>query len=368
MILLLCNNLSRGISADLCKSLYNIRMRFFLYAGLVFVLLISFQNTTYAQPINSLDEIGISINLSPELPQSNQEVTATVSSSNENVRTATIVWLLDDEVRQQKAGDVNFKFTTGDVGSSQQLRVLIKTATGAVFTKSIAITPVKATLFWEGDTYVPPFYEGRPLYSSGSSIRAEVLAEFRNSEGEAYSDSELIYTWSKNGTVLGSLSGIGANTLLTAGPKFFGDYILSVEITTPDGLQRAQSAARVTTQTPQVVLYEKNPLTGVQYHSAITNKPFFAESSQIEVQAIPYFMNVRNENDENLLYSWAINGIEVFGSQITPSVLTIQLSGDADVTTPVSVAIDHRIDLLQTAQSTFNIVFERSARNSLFGL
>ncbi|QSH39184.1 hypothetical protein JXR01_02660 [Candidatus Kaiserbacteria bacterium] len=342
-------------------------MRFFLYTGLLFSLLLSFQNFTYAQTIDSLAGIEISISLSPELPQSNQEVTATVSSSNENVRTATIVWLLDNEVQQQKPGGIDFTFTTGNVGSSQQVSVLVKTATGAVFTKSVLITPAEVTLFWEGDTYVPPFYNGRALYSSGSSIRAEALATFRNEKGETYNASELIYTWSKNGTVLGSLSGIGANTLLTEGPKFFGDYILAIEVATPDGIQRAQSATRIKTQDPQVILYEKNPLTGVQYHAAIDGNHIFAESSQIEVQAIPYFMDARNENDENLLYSWNINGTKVFGVQDAPSVLTIQLSGDEDAATSVDVTIDHLTHLLQVAKSTFNIVFEGSARNSLFG-
>ena len=343
-------------------------MRFFLYSGLLLSVLFLSADFSYAQSFDSLPEIEISINLLPEFPQANQKITATVTSTGGNTRAATIFWLLEDEIKQQKPGGESFEFTTGNIGSVQKLSVLIKTPSGEVFTKSVLITPAEVTLLWEADTFVPPFYKGRALYSSGSRIRAEAIASFINEKGVAYDSSELIYTWSKNGTVLGSLSGLGANTLLTEGPKFFGDYVLAVTVTSPEGTKKAQSASRVQTLDPFVILYEKNPLVGILYNAAITDNYVFSDSSQLEVQAVPYFMDTKHENSPNLLYSWKVNGKKVVNSTNLPSTLTIQLSPDDNISTSIGIDVAHTRHLLQTAKAVFRVTFTGSARNSLFGL
>lgn len=344
-------------------------MRTLFYTGFFafFVaLLINVPVVLNAQILSSLATAEVS--LLPEHPQPGQTIKATVSSASENVRAATIVWLLDEEIQQQKAGGVDFSFTVGGVGSSQTLVVLVKTANGQVLTKTLVIQPSEVTLLWEASTYTPPFYKGRALYSSGSSIHAEAIPNFVNTEGKKYDSSELVYTWSKNGTVLGSESGINASTLITEGPKFFGDYILLVEVATPDGTQLARSAARIITTEPVVNIYESDPLIGIRYHEAIGSTQSFLGTSQFQAQAIPYFMDIFNENDALLDYTWHINNTKVFGIQGSPSLLSIQLSSQENISTRIQVVVDHARHLLQTAQGNFNITFEGSARNSLFGL
>jgi len=351
------------------KALYNTNMRTLLHTGLfslsLFLILGGFTFSN-AQILGSLATVEIA--LSPEYPQPGKLVEATVSSTSESVRAATIVWLLDGEIQQQEAGGVDFSFVVGDVGSSQTLAVLVKTPGGQVLTKTLTIQPSQVTLLWEANTYTPPFYKGRALYSSSSSISAEAIPYFVTKEGERYDSSELIYTWSKNGTILGDASGINASSLVTSGPKFFGDYILGVEVSSPDGNQLARSAARIKTTDPIIALYEHNPLTGVQYHSAFGSDHSLAGASQVEVQAVPYFMDVFKANDRALEYSWRVNGTEVFGTQDNPSLLSIQLSTNEDIATRIKVTINHALHLLQTGVGDFNVLFVGSARNSLFGL
>ena len=341
-------------------------MRAVLYTGLFLTLAVSFASVSYGQVLGSLATVEIS--LQPEYPQPGQLVQATVSSSSENVRAATVVWLLDNEIVQQEEGVPSYTFTAGDIGSSQTLGVLVKLPSGQVLAKTINIQPAQVTLLWEANTYTPPFYEGRALYSSGSSIRAEAIPNFIDENGEVYDADSLIYTWSKNGTVLGDVSGVRAKSIITSGPKFFGNYILGVEVATPDGTQIARSAARVETQEPMVKLYVNDPLIGVEYHKAINSNLGLSGSSQIEVQAVPFFMDIIHENDEYLDYSWHVNGVEVFGRQNSPSLLNIQLSTQERVSTNIRVVIDHALHLLQTGKGDFDVVFEGSARNSLFGL
>jgi len=310
----------------------------------------------------------VEISLSPEYPQPGQIVIATVSSPSENVRNASIVWLLNNKIKQQKAGGTSFTFVAGKLGVPQNIGVLVKTLSGKALVKSLTIKPSQVTLLWEANTYTPPFYKGRALYSSGSLIRAEAIPNFVNRAGKKYDPSKLLYKWSKNGTVLGSLSGISANSIITNGPKFLGNYILSVEVSTQDKTQVARSAILVKTANPIIALYKNDPLTGVQYNNSIAPNQTISETSQLEIQAIPYFMSVSNVNDNVLNYSWYVNNTKVSSVQNLPSLLSIQLSTTKSVATNIQVVVEHALHLLQTGRNNFNITFSGNTGNSLFGL
>ncbi len=333
-------------------------------AFLLFTLLV-IPSLSYAQIAGNLS--GVDIALSPVYPQTGTTVTASVSSSNINIQSATIVWLLDGEI-QQGVGSTNFSFTVEDVGSSQTLGVLVQTPTGQALAKTITIRPSEVTLLWEANTYTPPFYQGRSLYTSGSTIRAEAIANFVDNNGKPYRSSELLYTWSKNGTVLGSSSGVNRATLVTSGPKFFGNYILSVTVRAPDGLQTSRSSARIETIDPIILLYENDPLIGIKYHTAIGSAQSLSGATLFKVQAVPYFMDTESANGPFLDYTWSINRTNVLGEENSPSTLSVQLSAEKNIATRIQVIVDHALYLLQTGRGNFDVNFEGSARNSLFGL
>lgn len=341
-------------------------MRTFLYTLFVVGVFVISVGSAQAQLLGSLATVEIS--LSPEHPQPGQTVTATASSPSEDIRSASIVWLLNNEIQDQGVGGAEFTFTAGAIGETQTLGVLVQTPNNYTLAQTVTLQPSEVTLLWEGDTYTPPFYKGRSLYSSGSLVRAEAVPHFTTPDGGRYSSSELIYTWSKNGTVLGSISGKGASSIITDGPPFFGDYILAVEVSTPEGTQIARSAALVETTEPVLTLYEKDPLIGLTYHSSIKARHVFSGASQLQVQAVPYFMDALNANDGYLNYSWLVNGTEVSGQDTAPSLLTIKLSNEKDIATRIRVVADHTQHLLQTGTYESSATFEGSVRNSLFGL
>ena len=319
-------------------------MRVFASLGIIAVLLFSQAIVVYAQIVSTPD--ALSISFAPEYPQPGQQVTATVSSAGESARSATIAWVLDGVTQQQERGGVSFTFLAGQNGSSQKLDVLLRTTSGSVLSKSVTIYPSELTLLWEAATYTPPFFRG----------------------ASPYTNEELIYTWSKNSTVLGSQSGVGARSLVTEGPKFLGSYILSVEVRSPDGARNARSSARIVTQDPHLVLYERDPLIGVRYHDAILDGHIFRGSSQVEIQAVPYSMDTSYVNGRELSYTWRINNAAANAPDAAPSSLTIQLSSEKNLTTTIRVAVEHASRLLQAAEGVFRVTFEGSARDSLFGL
>lgn len=341
-------------------------MRVFASLGIIAVLLFSQAIVVYAQIVSTPD--ALSISFAPEYPQPGQQVTATVSSAGESARSATIAWVLDGVTQQQERGGVSFTFLAGQNGSSQKLDVLLRTTSGSVLSKSVTIYPSELTLLWEAATYTPPFFRGASHYTPGSNIRAQAEPYFLKGDGSPYTNEELIYTWSKNGTVLGSQSGVGARSLVTEGPKFLGSYILSVEVRSPDGARNARSSARIVTQDPHLVLYERDPLIGVRYHDAILDGHIFRGSSQVEIQAVPYSMDTSYVNGRELSYTWRINNAAANAPDAAPSSLTIQLSSEKNLTTTIRVAVEHASRLLQAAEGVFRVTFEGSARDSLFGL
>src|SRR3990167_742525 len=70
-------------------------------------------------------------------------------------------------------------------------------------------------ILWQGDTYTPPFYKGKSLWSNQSRITFVAIPQGLGNP------ASLNYKWTKNGTVLGNINGIGKNTLS------FTDSILS---------------------------------------------------------------------------------------------------------------------------------------------
>ncbi len=309
----------------------------------------------------------VDITLTPAQPAPNEEVVATVSSLDEDVRSADIIWVLNDEVIAEGIGLVQTSFVAGALGDQSELAVFIRTTDGTVLNNSVTVQPAVVSVSWEADTYTPPFYRGRARYTSGSTIRAQAFVHAESADGERLAADELLYTWRRDTTVLGNQSGRGVDGIALTGPKFLGTYILSVEVTTADGRVLGTAGARISTDEPDIVLYEYDPLTGIQYHTAIGAAHTFTGASQTQISAVPYYMAAQRASDAVLLYDWRINSASVLGDEANPALLTLQLDADEDVTTYASLSIDHNDHLLQSVQAQWQFTFEADARRTLFG-
>lgn len=321
--------------------------------------------SVHAQLLGNLN--GVTISTSPQYPRPHQESVATVRSGNVDVSAATIVWLVNDEIQQQGEGNTSFVFTTGELGATQHITALVRTVEGQVLSDSLSIQPAQVALLWEGDTYTPPFYKGRALYTPESRIRVEARAEIKDDTGRRYTDDELIYTWRRNDSALNDASGLGRSVLITNGPKFFGDDIISVEVTTKDKSIIATSAALVPTREPLVLLYKNDPLIGTMYHRSIETEHVFRQATQIGLQAHPLYMDTQNINSSSLNYVWKIDGKTITADEEKPSYMTLSFNNNEDFSTRASVSVEHLTHLLQTATNNWLLHFEGSARATPFG-
>src|SRR5688572_16598777 len=72
-------------------------------------------------------------------------------------------------------------------------------------------------LLWQAETYTLPFYKGKALWSKESRVK---LLAIPRGPGVG-NPLNLTYKWTKNGTVLGNINGVGKNTIA------FTDSIIS---------------------------------------------------------------------------------------------------------------------------------------------
>lgn len=306
------------------------------------------------------------IALSPEYPRPGQEVSAQLYAPLEDIAAASIVWFLDDTPAQAGEGDT-LTFTAPALGESVRVTVIARTAQGAEVSDTVLVQPAEVVLAWEGATYAPPWYRGTTYYTAGADIRAEAFAFIPEPTGGVYDAAELIYTWSRNGVVLGELSGVGANTLNAPGPRFLGEDVVSVVVQSPDGLAVAEAAVQIATHEPHLALYSIDPLIGTQYHRAITQGALIDATARPSLVVIPYFFSANTENDPALQHTWSVNGTRVEPSRDVASVLNVQLGESDSLNARVSVEVEHTTKLLQSAVRTWDIVFGGAARGLFFG-
>jgi len=221
-----------------------------------FVLFVVFAIPANAQ-IPSFDvgqspEGALSLSLSPEHPRPGVSVKATLSSLRHDLDRSTVSWLIDGAVEKAGVGVKTFSFTAPPVGATAIVSVSVTTAAGQSFSASRSVTPAEVVLVWEATSSVPPFYGGKALFPPQGHIKIVALPNIPGASQES-----VVYTWKKNGTILGSLSGIGKNILELDASVTDRSMFVVVEVESPNGIV-AQQGLRLSTTQPFAQLYENS--------------------------------------------------------------------------------------------------------------
>ncbi|MDP3725712.1 MAG: hypothetical protein Q8R36_00770 [bacterium] len=259
----------------------------------------------YAQTIAP----SLSLGLSPAQPGANTEVVATIQSAFNDLSTARISWTLNGKITAEGDGITTFRFTTGVLGTVSRVSTVVLTKAGEKLGGSFEIRPAEVDVMWEALTYKPPFYKGKSVATSGSKIRVSAIPHMII-QGEKVSPEKLTYTWQQNRNVLGSLSGVGKQSVIIDAPYPHEETYVAVQISSPDGKSGAQKGITIATQNPQIVLYEKSPSEGVKYENALPADFNLAEE-EITIRAEPYFFSTEDLSGKNVSFVWSLNSKEI---------------------------------------------------------
>jgi hypothetical protein len=213
-------------------------------------------------------------------------------------------------------------------------------------------------LLWQGNTYTPPFYEGRALWSKQSKITFTAIPHIFGANGQRLDPSTLIYRWSKDGTIYGDASGIGVNTFSFVDSIFSKPQTVTVAIiqtqttdTIQDTVLASESAALVPTK-PSLSVYEISPLYGPLFNKDISDS-FALKNKEVSFGVFPFFFSTPGVGSSILSYAWRTGG----GQAATTNRVTYRAPDGASGDSAISIKVTHKDKASQEVEKRFIVQF-----------
>lgn len=197
-------------------------------------------------------------------------------------------------------------------------------------------------ILWQGRGYSRPFYPGRTLWSKQSEITFVAIPQ------NLGNPSGLNYRWIRNGTVLGTVSGVGRNSLSFLDTVFSKPVEISVEIVSDDDSILAEASTLVAPTSPFIMVYENNPLYGLMFHREVADG-YEMENEEVTFAAFPFFFSAESRINTSLVYNW--NG------EVEKSLITYRTPEGGGGITPINIGVTDKDWILQTAEKNFVVQF-----------
>ncbi|MFA5997182.1 MAG: hypothetical protein WC791_01690 [Candidatus Paceibacterota bacterium] len=301
----------------------------------------------------------LQITTTPKNPGPNTSVNITVESYLTDLDKAYINWSLNNKVVLKGLGERHFGFQNGSSGETTNLTITIATNGGQILTRDLSWTPVGITLFWQADTYTPPFYKGKPLLSPEAAVT--VIATPDNTDPKnALGAGDLVYTWQKEGTVQTKFSGYGKNSFSFTGPIPLSHSSVSVKVSSIDDTINSEATASFPLSNPFVLFYENHPLLGVQYNQSFSAETYLS-NRELSLSAEPFFFSNNSLGMQTLRYNWSVNGNK---TQNNNRDITLRNDTGAKGSTDISLTVTSLPHIFQAASRELRINFAASDATS----
>lgn len=339
-----------------------------LYAIVVFSLVyLSWAHSAYAQ-VESSDYLtdprtAVTLTINPQNPNPGDTVHVTLAGGElVDLSNGTITWSVNGKSVPSAAGSTNLDVKAGTLGTESAIHVLIREPNGAEYSASASIVPTHIDLLVDSDAYTPPFYRGRALPSAGTQMHLQARVYFKRANGSLVPSSSIIYTWSRNGEIIGSASGLGRSSVAVPSPMLYGTNTITVRAVATDNTFSGSASIRIASVEPVLTLYQDHPLFGILYHQAMGVQTAIPDS-EMTFAATLYFAQIQNPNDSRLRYTWRVNGIPVTTDATHDSEITINADksqGSADI----ELSIAHSTNYFMSPTGTWRVAFKSAGQTN----
>ena len=324
---------------------------FFFLSLISYLLFLPTARAQFNQPIAT----EVRVNLSPENPGPNQDVYASLESYTTDINAAAITWKVNGKMEKSGTGEKSFSFITGGFNTTTTVEITVVTREGETISQTLAIKPVAIDLMWQSSGFVPPFYKGKTLYSWQNPITFIALPHFFSSSGEEIPAKNLIYKWTRNGSVDAANSGYGLSTFTVFPDIISRPLNIRVEVTSPDSESVGRAAVTASPVDPSVILYKKSPLYGIEFQHAMEGAIPLSESKEITVIAEPFYFGSFDPSSPTLRYTWRVNGASLPSAFSRVQVFR-QKEGVSGISL-ISLSLENSEKILQLADTRFNLKF-----------
>jgi hypothetical protein len=304
-------------------------------------------------------ENALTIGLTPANPGPGDHVHLTVQSSAIDLSESTTTWTSNGTVIARGVGITSADVVAGSLGTRTNISIEADTQDGTVATAQAIIAPTEIDLLFESDSYVPPFYKGRALPSADTNLILQAVPHFLGSGGLELPTSSIVYTWKKDGQVMGDISGRGKSTAIIPAPLLYGSNTISVDAASSDNTLSGEASVAVSSVDPGIVLYEDHPLFGILYNNALGSSSFIPES-EMTFAAVPYFAQIRSPSDPSLQYAWHINGTAIAADPKDPSEVTINASNSSGIAL-IELEVTDAINYFLDAKGSWGVTLSSSS-------
>jgi len=343
-------------------------MKNFLNYSLVFIIIVGILlgadhllnaqtvDTTYDPLQTGEIQQQVQSSVVPENPLPGQSVTISLTAYGSDINTADISWTVNGTVIQKGTGLNQFSFTAGNNGETKNVVATILFENQPEVIKTFNITPQEVSIIYEANSYTPPFYKGKGLYSLEGTVTFVAIPNLVSSTGVKLNPNNLIYKWTIDGTVLGSKSGYGKNSLSYTGSILGKDALVMVDVTSQDKTTTGKGVVLLSVERPEVLLYEKNPLYGTLFNKELSSNGLSLGEKEITISAVPYSTSASNINGGNLSYSWLINSSKI-PVPTSQNYVTFRNATGQKGSSLISVLVNNKDHFLQQMQNSLSIKF-----------
>jgi hypothetical protein len=299
-------------------------------------------------------ENAVVLQASPANPNPGDIVRFTVESPLYDLTRGTIRWNINGKIVAEGVGVATVNATVSAKGDPINAIVTVTDSVWGIASDEILVVPLQLDILYDAPTYVPPFYRGRALPSAGGTMRLQAVAHFTQN-GSRISDKAIVYTWSRNGTVLGSISGLGRSSITIGAPALFGTDTISVRATARDETISAVASVRLASTEPVLTLYEDHPLFGIMFHQALPSQ--LNQPGDVSLAAMPYFAPITSLRDANLQYRWTLDDVALVASSTKRN--QISLGGEQNNAT-LRLNLTHAVNFFMQAAGSWKFIFTGS--------
>lgn len=305
----------------------------------------------------------ISVEITPEVPKPGDTVQISTELYGDiNLNTTLIAWKVNGVIELRGIGKKVFTFTMGDAGKTTTIEFEATPGNAPMITKKWSFSPVDVDILWQANTYTPPFYKGKALFTPESNVTFIALPNIIIN-GKRVDSSDVVYKWKVDRTVDGENSGFGKNSYDYTGSILLRPVLIQAEVyAASNSIYKGTNGFQLSHVFPQALVYEDNPLYGILFNKALRNQQT-VKDDEIELSLIPYFFSTQGKN-EAVTYKWNLNNNAITVPEYQNSAI-FRRKDDKKGTANVSITIGNPSKILQKATVGLGLLFNE--KRSTFG-